>query len=435
MANCAMHPNFLYELQSSTTCIALRSGRVPALWLSAMALSQILAAANVNPGQADQLIQDGWTAEHFALIADSVEDFDAAINEIFPEDKALLERASLRLAWKRCQQPMGSPSAMASEGPIAPSASASNSWSETFAPKLTQSVVSQLKATFKTHYPAEVLLPENTPSLRLLSTIVHQKSKLDYKWIPWKYRLSMAKSDEITASKSTKLAKSEGLNLHSMLLDDPPALEVSNGGMGLHALRQMFETFSIAMAMAEVAHLSSLKQYYLKFLQMMTNKLDQDTGLRNATILEAQAADKALMTIAAELVLERKWSWDDALYEVTYIRADMMSLLQPRPRLPTTYQPQRSEASGKGTFGASTRPAPYQKGNNKGGKGKSKGKVSWVTEAHIKGEKRQLCMRFQSNKCTLGDSCKFAHACAYPTGDGQACGKAHGALQHASTPH
>ena len=265
---------------------------------------------------------------------------------------------------------------------------------------------------------------------------MHQKSKSDYKWVPWKFRLSVAKSDEITASKSSKLARSEGLNLHAMLLDDPPALDVSNGGMGLHALRQMFETFSIAMAMAEVAHLSSLKQYYLKFLQTMTQKLDQDTGLRNATILEAQAADKSLMTIASELVLERKWSWDDALYEVTYIRADMMSLLQPRPKLPKSFQPQRPDStSGKGAFGSSVRPSPYQKGSPKGGKGKSKGKVAWVTETNIKGEKKQLCMRFQSNKCTLGDSCKFVHACAYPVGDGQACGKAHGALQHASTPH
>ena len=76
----------------------------------------------------------------------------------------------------------------------------------------------------------------------------------------------MAKNDEITASKSSRLAKSEGLNLHAMLLDDPPAIEMSNGGMGMHALRQMFETFSMAMAMAQVAHLSSLKQYYLKFI-------------------------------------------------------------------------------------------------------------------------------------------------------------------------
>ena len=160
----------------------------------------------------------------------SYDEFDGAINEVIPEGKTMLEKASLRLAWKRCQ------TAGQLAGPSVPdelpssSAAASHSWSETFAPKLTQAVVSQLKNTFKSNYPAEVLLPENTPSLRLLSTIVHQKSKQDYKWVPWKFRLSMAKSDEITASKSSRLAKSEGLNLHAMLLDDPPAIEVSNGG-------------------------------------------------------------------------------------------------------------------------------------------------------------------------------------------------------------
>ena len=426
---------FPIDLVASLHCV---DWGVPplALWRSAMDLSQILTSANVNPGQVDQLVQDWWTVEHFALIADSTEDFDAAINEIFPEDKSPLERASLRLAWKRCQSPAGPSGPSSSESPTAAASGSVASWSETFAPKLTQAVVSQLKTTFKTHYPAEVLLPENTPSLRLLSTVVHQKSKLDYKWIPWKYRLSMAKSDEITSSKSSKLAKSEGLNLHSMLLDDPPALEISNGAMGLHALRQMFETFSIAMAMAEVAHLSSLKQYYLKFIQTMSQRLDQETGLRNATILEAQAADKALMSIAADLVLERKWTWDDALYEVTHIRADMMSLLQPRPRLPKATATNRTDMSaGKGTPGSNVRSAPYSKGTSKGGKSKSKGKVAWVTEAMIKGEKRQLCMRFQSNKCSLGDACKFAHACAYPVGDGHACGKNHGALQHSGTPH
>ena len=47
--------------------------------------------------------------------------------------------------------------------------------------------------------------------------------------------------------------------------------------------------------------------------------------------MEAQAADKALMTLAAELVLEWKWTWDDALYEVTFIRAEMMSLFNHDP--------------------------------------------------------------------------------------------------------
>ena len=146
-----------------------------------MDFSQILSSANVSPSQADQLIQDGWTAEHFAVIATSLEEFDTAINEIFPEDKSLMEKASLRLAWKRCQNPGGSAASVVPEGPPTSTIAASNSSSETFAPQLTQAVVSQLKATFKFHYPAEVLLPENTPSLRLLSTVVHQKSKLDYK--------------------------------------------------------------------------------------------------------------------------------------------------------------------------------------------------------------------------------------------------------------
>lgn len=64
-----------------------------------------------------------------------------------------------------------------------------------------------------------------------------------------------------------------------MLLDGPPALEVSNGALGMHALRQMFETFSFGMAMAEVAHLSSLKQYHMKFIQLMTHFFGSDGRL------------------------------------------------------------------------------------------------------------------------------------------------------------
>ena len=67
-----------------------------------MDLSQILAGANVNPTHADQLINDGWTIEHFALMADSIDEFDGAINEVISEEKTMLEKASLRLAWKRC---------------------------------------------------------------------------------------------------------------------------------------------------------------------------------------------------------------------------------------------------------------------------------------------------------------------------------------------
>eukprot|EP00435_Cladocopium_sp_Y103_P059010 s698_g21.t1 len=369
-----------------------------------MPLSEILVAANVPPQQVDQLVNDGWTSEHFALCATSLEEFDNVMAEIFDASLTPLHRAALRLAWTRCQPQSATPQA---EAPTTSGyqdvSSTSTSWSETFAPKLTSALVSDLKVRFKRNYPAEVLLPENNPSLRLLSMVAHQKQKQDYRWIPWKYRLTESKCDEITAARPSKVAKAEGLQLHSILMDEPPAMEIANGNMGMHALRQMFETFSFAMAMTETAHLSSLKGYYLKFLNMMTHKFDADTGLRGPTILEAQAADKALMTTVIELVVERTWSWDDALYEITHIRADMTSLLQPRPRLPKAVTQARSDSStGKGGSHFS-RPAPYSKGSGKQGKSKSKSsRVQWITEMVVKGEKKQLCMRFQSGKCNLG---------------------------------
>ena len=110
----------------------------------------------------------------------------------------------------------------------------------------------------------------------------------------------------LSASKPNRMAKAEGINLHLLLVDTPPELTIENGSMGMHALRQTFETFSYAMAMVELAHLATLKQYYLRFIQLMTSKLDTETGLRNPTILEAQSADKTLMTIVCELVMERR---------------------------------------------------------------------------------------------------------------------------------
>ena len=266
----------------------------------------------------------------------------------------------------------------------------------------------------------------------------HQKTKNEFRWVPWKFRLSQAKSEEITTSKTTKLAKAEGLQLHSLLLDSPPELQVENGSMGMHALRQTFETFSYAMAMLELAHLATMKQYYMRFINLMTTRMDSETGLRNPTILEAQSADKTLMNIACELVAEQKWNFDDAIHEITFIRAEINTLLQPRPKLPkqTFQRLEMNNAKGSNKGG---RPGPYSKGKGNKGSGKSSGKsgskVSWITEINLNGTKKQLRMRYQSGKCDLGSSCRFHHGCAYPLPSGEACGKAHGALMHEKTPH
>ena len=81
-------------------------------------------------------------------------------------------------------------------------------------------------------------------------------------------------------------------------------------------------------------------------------------------------------------------------------------------------------------------PIPKGKGKSAGkSAGKSSGKVTWITEMTVNGNKRQLCMRYQSGKCDMGSNCRFHHACAYPMPTGEACGKSHGALLHDKTPH
>ena len=307
-------------------------------------LYDLLLEAGVQATFADKLREDGWTVELFGMAAASLDKFDDELKDILGDLHDIttaVQRSAFRLAWTRCQTNTATPSASmpAPNATSSDSASAPSSWSETFPPKLTAQIVTELKQRFRKHYPAEVLLPETTPSLRLLSLVHHQKSKSEFRWVPWKYRLSQFKADELSSAKPTRMAKTEGLQLHALLVDTPPELTIENGSMGMHALRQTFETFSYAMAMVELAHLATLKNYYLRFINLMTTKMDSETGLRNPTILEAQSADKTLMTIACDLVMEKGWTFDDALHEVTFIRAEINTLLQARPRLPKqTYQ-------------------------------------------------------------------------------------------------
>ena len=155
--------------------------------------------------------------------------------------------------------------------------------------------------------------------------------------------------------------------------------------------------------------------------------------LRCASITESQSADRQVWGTISDLMSERSWSLDDCLHEMTHIRHDLPGLLQLRPRTP------KPAASWSGPSTSSSTPSKGKGGKAMGktkGKSKGKGKVQWLTDIKTKdGQWRQLCMRFQTGKCTLSaDACKFHHACAYPI-NGLACGQDHGALQHQQTTH
>ena len=156
-------------------------------------------------------------------------------------------------------------------------------------------------------------------------------------------------------------------------------------------------------------------------------KMDSETGLRNPMILEAQSADKTLMI----------WSWRE-VGRLTIHSSELRSIHFCKPgrvfldRLIKSWNPVHPKGVARPSG-----PVLIPKDNRAKGKstGKTSGKVTWITEAMINGNKKQLCMRYQTGKRDMGNNCWFHHGCAFPTSTGEACNKSHGALMHDKTPH
>ena len=289
-----------------------------------------------------------------------------------------------------------------------------------------------MKAQFLKNYPSELLNGDTTPSTRLLSLVHHQLAKGEWKWIPWRYRLSVTKCEDVQTQRAAKIPKLESLSLSSLLLDEIPSIEVSNDNMGINAIRTSMDVFNTAMAMCNGAHLANLKEYSLKFISMLTQRVSADTGLRTATVLEAQTADRQIWGTISDLVNDRNWSFDNALHEMTYVRSDLAVLLQLRPKIPKQVT---SSTSSSSTWHSKGGKGKGKSGGKHKGKTSGKGKPVMVTELRqADGSSKQLCINWQHGRCSRAD-CKFMHACSYPMPDGNACGKAHTFFAHSSTPH
>eukprot|EP00435_Cladocopium_sp_Y103_P025540 s8_g6.t1 len=314
-------------------------------------IAQSPAVMSLKRPSVEDLIAEGWSVRTFAFSASDEGSFDSALPEMCAShgDVSLLQKAALRAAWHMARRSQIPDSSVAPSPSEPASSSEAPSWTEAFAPKMEHAVVQKLKDAYLANYPSELLTPDLMPSLRLPSLVYSQLQKKQWRWIPWKYRMSVTRADEVQ-------------------------------------------------------------------------------GLRNANILEAQQADQKIWGVISDLISDRGWTMDDSLHELTHIRHDLPGWLQLRPRVP------KSSAS-------SSAPVPRQdsgkskgKGKSKKGSSKGKGKVQWITELKKGSEWKQLCMRYQSGNCQLGDACKFTHLCAYPV-NGAACGMEHSASTHRATPH
>ena len=213
-----------------------------------------LAQCGVDAALANSLSVNGWTIQTFSMVVNHKDEFtDAVWNDLSTEPLTLLQKSGLKVAWQQLQMPPESSPSRPPDNPL--QLSAEGSWTEAFAPKLQTQVISQMKKQFLLDYPSEVLTSDNMPSSRLLSLAHHQHSRQDYRWIPWKFCMSQSKMDDMLIYQKSKIPKIEGLQLHQLLLDEPPALDIANQGMGINGIRSLMEIRNTALSLVGSCHL------------------------------------------------------------------------------------------------------------------------------------------------------------------------------------
>ena len=398
---------------------------IPQRLLEALRASGYRTIADLAFSLPEQHYLDAWLTAQPQELWDELQVQDTAWSPVI---------GRLRRTLARCQTITSGTGPAISSQDSAPATSATrnahiaeNVWAEHAPPRLTNSAVQTMKDTFAANYPGEILDGNSMPSIRLLS-IVYQwfRPGNNPQWVPWQLRMSEKQYQEILVARTGKTLRTEAQLISAALIDDTPELSIDPNRLTHGWLIKIQQVFRNAIALCGGAHLAALKELDAKVLDYATANIPADLGLRTVNMTELLQADRKIWSELSAMCA-RGWSLDDSLHELTHIRSDLHTLLQPRPRPPKT---------------------PKGKGKGKEDKGKGKGKTSKGVRndalkqpyaghstqdlATTKGDKK-ICLRFNKGTCN-NPNCKFLHICGVKQSNGEPCGKKHAAWQHRDAP-
>ena len=301
--------------------------------------------------------------------------------------------------------------------------------------RLTPDVRRELEDDFRTRYPAELLLPAETPSDQLLQALLTMVHHRHLEPLSWKRILSLeaqwtVKEQRNSSSKERTLvsliAQSQGLDFD----------ELEDLSSSPWRISQLLATRSLGFALVRVGHLASWRLYGSKFMSNYTKRQASNLGFRQPSLQEAEEADRLALREIFRVHTEGALI-DDAIFEIAVTRDCFSMSLQPRLAIPKQLQVINQ---GKGQFGKGKRYhkefSPYKGPQYRGNKGNGKGGKSNYSKGDYKGDYKGgkggksrdttsgnsasgLCNRFQNGNCH-DSSCRYKHACSR-------CGsKAHG---------
>ena len=174
-------------------------------------------------------------------------------------------------------------------------ATAPNVWAEHAPPRLDQDAVNKLIAKFRTNYPSEHLDSDTRPSIRLLS-LVHQwfKPHGTILWIPWRPRMSEKTYQELIEARRARTLRAEAQLISSALFDETPEISIASGAVNTAWLTRTQIVFSNAIAICGGAHLRILRAFDKRVLDLATQSMAPDSGLRAVHTQELLQADRII---------------------------------------------------------------------------------------------------------------------------------------------